>query len=259
MTQPAITLDDAAGFRPWRMQVRDHLNPASSERIFRVGFIPPETGALTWQAGDIAEIEMPDGRRRSYSISSMPSEGRLDLLVRETLTADGGLGYGTACLLHDTQPGHDFILRVRPNHTFRAPDGNGPLLLVGAGSGLAGLRPHILEATTAKRPVWLVYGERHGDSQGRLCRELQNWHLAGHLYRLNLAFSHPDAGQGHYVQDVLSQYAGDIRAFMGRDGATMVCGGRALGAAVDATLAHVLGDAWMGSAVDDGRYRQALF
>ncbi len=259
MSQPLPLSDDRAGFRSWSLQTRDHLNPASAERIFRVGLVPADSGALTWKAGDIAEFEMPDGQRRAYSISSMPSEGRLDLLVREVRLADGTLGRGTAWLLHDLQPGHPVSLRIKPNHAFHAPAGDSPLLLIGAGSGLAGLRPHVLEAARSRRPVWLVYGERRSDSHGRLCRELQAWHLDGGLYRLNLAFSHPDAGQGQYVQDVMSQYATDIRHFMGSAGVAMICGGQALGAAVDVALIRILGDAWMAAAVDDKRYRQALF
>lgn len=89
---------------------------------------------------------------------------------------------------------------IRSYQAFHAPGGDGPLLLISAGSGLAALRPHILEALPSQRPVWLVYGERHGDRQSHLCRELQTWYVSGQLYRLNLAFSHPEAGEGQYVQ-----------------------------------------------------------
>ena len=202
---------------------------------------------------------MPDGQRRSYSISSVPSEGRLDLLVREARTAEGKLGRGTAWLLHETRPGSLIRMRIRANAAFHAPAGKTPLLLVGAGSGLAGLRPHILEAQAAGRPTWLMYGERHADSHNSLCRELQAWHLSGKLYRLNLALSHPEAGRGYYVQDVIARYAADSRTFMGAGGLVMVCGGLAVGAAAEAALKRVLGEAWIGAAFSEARYRQALY
>jgi len=251
--------DAAAGFAPWRMLVRDHLNPSGGERLFRVGLVPSDAAVLDWRAGDIAEFEMPDAERRSYSIASVPSEGRLDLLVRETRTADGRLGRGTAWLLHETRPGGAIRMRVKSNPAFHACGGDAPLLLIGAGSGLAGLRPHILEARQAGRPAWLLYGERHADSHNHLCRELRDWHLSGKLYRFNLALSHPEAGRGRYVQDVIAQYAGDIRHFMGPRGQVMTCGGLALGAAADAALGRVLGEAWMAQALNEARYRRALF
>ena len=191
----------AAEFTPWRLIVREHLNPSAGERIFRIGLAPLDA-ALDWRAGDIAEFELPDGQMRSYSIASVPSEGRLDLLIRETRTPEGTLGRGTA---------------------------------------------------------WLLYGDKSCESHSHLCREMQAWHLNGVLYRFNLALSHPKPGQGRYVQDVISQYATDIRHFMGAGGQVMVCGGLALGAAVETALGEALGEAWMGEAFTDTRYRQALF
>ena len=248
----------AAEFTPWRLIVREHLNPSAGERIFRIGLAPLDA-ALDWRAGDIAEFELPDGQMRSYSIASVPSEGRLDLLIRETRTPEGTLGRGTAWLLHETRPGDLIRLRVKSNTAFHGPEAEGPLLLIGAGSGLAGLRPHILEALETKRPAWLLYGDKSCESHSHLCREMQAWHLNGVLYRFNLALSHPKPGQGRYVQDVISQYATDIRHFMGAGGQVMVCGGLALGAAVETALGEALGEAWMGEAFTDTRYRQALF
>jgi len=245
------------GFEPWPMAVRAHLNPSGTERIYRIGLLPP--ASATWRAGDIAEFELPDGQRRSYSIASVPAEGRLDLLVRDVRAANGKPGRGTAWLLHETQPGDRIRLRVRPNDAFRAPAGDGPLLLVGAGSGLAALRPHILEALASDRPAWLVYGERHCDVDSQLCRELQAWHVGGQLYRLNLALSHPQPGQGRYVQDIIAQYAGDIRHFMGEAGSAMICGSPVMGAAVETALTDTLGEGWMGAAAREVRYRQALY
>jgi len=251
--------DAGPGFMPWQIVARDHLNPSGAERLFRVGLTPSDIAIPAWRAGDVAEFELPDGQRRSYSIASLPSEGRLDLLVRETRAPDGTVGSGPAWLLHQIQPGHPIHLRIRSNETFHAPAGEGPLLLVGAGSGLAGLRPHILEALGAKQPAWLIFGERHTDSHDPPCRELQAWHVDGRLYRLNLALSRPDADRGRYVQDIVVQYAGDLRHFLGASGRIIVCGGRAMGTAVHTALSQALGDDWLAAAADDGRYRRSLF
>lgn len=248
--------DTAADFSSWRVDARDHLNPAGGERIFRVGLTP--SSDIAWRAGDIAELALPNGERRTYSISSMPGEGRLDLLVREVRAPDGTLGQGTAWLLHQVRTGDGISVRIRAHVPFHAPDQDGPLLLVGAGSGLAGLRPHILEASETSRPVWLIYGERHSDRDSAQCRELNAWHREGALYRFNLALSHPEA-MGAYVQDVIARYATDLKPYLGDTGAVMTCGGRTMGAAVEEALRAARGNDWIEAAFGDGRYRQALF
>ena len=247
----------AADFSSWHVARQDHLNPGGGERIFRVGLTAPSH--IVWRAGDIAELALPNGELRSYSISSMPDEGRLDLLVREVRAPDGTLGQGTAWLLHDVRPGDGISLRVRSHEAFQAPVSEAPLLLIGAGSGLAGLRPHILEASGRRRPVWLIYGERHCDSDNALCRELNAWHREGTLYRFNLALSRPEPGSGAYVQDVISRYATDLWSYVGEGGVVMTCGSRTMGAAVDQALLSAFGSHWMEAARAGARYRQALF
>ena len=60
-----------------------------------------------------------------------------------------------------------------------APAGNGPLLLIGAGSGLAGLRAHIIQAVAQGRKVWLIYGERHPERDGALAEQMKIWREDG--------------------------------------------------------------------------------
>lgn len=246
-------------FTAWRVVMRDHLNPVGHERIFRIGLAPAEAAGVTWRAGDLAEFEMPDGNRRTYSISSVPSEGRLDLLVREVRTPDGTFGRGTAWLLHELRLDDRIRVRIRHHEAFHAPVDKCPLLLIGAGSGLAGLRPHILEAAEVRRPVWLVYGERHIDRDNRLCRELQSMHQSGRLYRLNLAFSRFEDGHSYYVQDVIMQYATDISHYLGAAGAIMTCGSLVMGQAAEMAAKWVMGDNWMNTASSERRYRKALY
>ncbi len=250
---------DISRFSPWRMVVQDHVNPAGGERMFRVGLAAAAGDGIVWRAGDIAELELPNGQTRSYSIASTPAEGRLDLLVREVRAPDGTLGQGTAWLIHDARPGDELPVRIRSHEAFRAPASEGPLLLVGAGSGLAGLRPHVLEAALRRQPVWLIYGERHSDGDSVLCRELNAWHRNGTLYRFNLALSRPEAGEGAYVQDVIGRYATDLRSYLGTSGAVMACGSRPMGAAVEQSLRAVCGHGWIDAALAVARYRQALF
>jgi len=257
--QHAASVTTEPEFLPWRLVSRDHLNPEGSERLFRVGLMPATADPIIWRAGDLAEFEMPDGQRRTYSIASVPAEGQLDLLVREVRAADGTLGRGTAWLLRDLSVQDIIRARVKPHAPFHSAGSTGPILLVGAGSGLAGLRPHIVEAHDSGRPVWLIYGERHCDRDSRLCRELQSWHQMRRIYRLNMAISQSVKTQGRYVQDIVAQYATEIEAHLGADGTVMMCGSQAMGDAVTAALTQVLGSGWMATAYRAGRVRAALF
>ncbi len=235
----------------WKLVERKRLNPDGTGPIYRIAFVPENT-RLAWQAGDLAEIETMDGHRRDYSIASLPSEGRLDVLVREVRTADG-YGKGSGLLIHGLEVGAMIALRVKTHEGFHTPEGNGPVLLVAAGSGLAGLRPHILEAVAAGRRVRVVYGERHPVHDAGLCEELVRWRDAGKI-ALDLAFS--QGTERRYVQDRIGV---EVAGWLGEGGAVVVCGGLDMGKGVEAALRGAAGDVWVDRAFAEGRYRRDLY
>ena len=240
---------------PWRLETRTRLNPLGDNPLYHLSF----TGQTAdWQAGDLVEITKPHGHRRDYSIASLPEEGRLDLFVREVRKANGERGDGSGLLIENIQAGDSLPLRVKSHKGFYMPEGDGPLLLIGAGSGLAGLRAHILQANAQKRPVWLIYGERHRERDGALADQMKAWRDDGQLARLDLVFSRPDEGEGQYVQVVVSAHA-DIPAWVGDTGAILCCGGRDMGLAVEQALAGALGQAWVDEAKVSGQYRRDLY
>lgn len=241
---------------PWRLEARTRLNPQGTHPLYHLSF----TGQTTdWQAGDLVDITTPLGHRRDYSIATLPEEGRLDLYVREARKANGKHGDGSGLLIEGIQVGDSLPLRVKSHKGFHMPEGDGPLLLIGAGSGLAGLRAHILQAQTEARKVWLIYGERHPAHDGALADEMKIWRDEGRLARLDLAFSRPDHGEGQYVQAVVNAQATDIRSWLGTDGAVLCCGGRDMGLAIEQALAGALGQAWVDDAKVSGRYRRDLY
>ncbi len=241
---------------PWRLEARTRLNPLGDNPLYYLSF----TGQIAdWQAGDLVEVTTPHGHRRDYSIASLPEEGRLDLFVREVRKANGERGDGSGLLIENIQAGDSLPLRVKSHKGFRMPEGDGPLLLIGAGSGLAGLRAHILHANAQKRPVWLVYGERHPELDGALADQMKAWRDDGRLARLDLVFSRPDEGEGQYVQAVVTAQAVDIPAWLSEGGAILCCGGRDMGLAVEQALAGALGQAWVDEAKVSGQYRRDLY
>lgn len=241
-------------FDDWRLTAREVMNADSkAQKLVRVDLQPVE-GPAVWQAGDLVEIVTPKGHRRDYSIASLPDEGHVRLLVRQKTDGDG-----SRLLTETLQPGEMLKLRIKTHENFHLPEGAGPVLLIGAGSGLAGLRAHLVTAIAAGRQCWMIYGERNPVTDGGACDELILWHDKGQLTRLDLAFSSVTDGQERYVQDALVGRTKELREWLTADGSVLVCGGLDMGRAVDSALRKHLGNDWVEDAIANGRYRRDLY
>jgi sulfite reductase (NADPH) flavoprotein alpha-component len=254
---------------PWTLVERQHLNPGSpGGETWRVVLIPPDPARLVWTAGDIAEVvaSAPEGDARApvprdYSIASLPSEGRVELLVRQSVLPDGRLGLASGWLTRHAPLGSSVPVRVRANANFHPPREARPLILIGAGTGLAGLRGHLAHRADRRlSPAWLIFGERSARADRYYAEELEAWSAGGVLERLDRVFSRDDgAGQPRYVQDVLAGEADAVRRWIDDDAAIFVCGGLAMGAAVDQTLVAILGRDRLDDLTADGRYRRDIY
>ena len=137
---------ETPAYEPWRLQGRERLNPDSQGGpCYLLTLAPPPGAAPAWQAGDIAEIGPRRERggellpHREYSIASLPADGAA-MLVRQMRGPDGDLGLGSGWLTHVARLGDEIDLRLRSNRNFHAPDDDRPMILIGNGTGLAGLR-----------------------------------------------------------------------------------------------------------------------
>src|SRR3546814_10968462 len=100
-------------------------------------------------------------------MASVPGDGSLQLLVRRMFHADGRPGLGSGWLVDGVEPGGMVDLRVRANPGFRVPADDRPLLLVGNGTGLAGLRALLDARINDGSPRhWLLFGERRPAHDG---------------------------------------------------------------------------------------------
>ncbi len=83
--------------------------------------------------------------------------------MRHCLAADGLPGLGSGWLTQGAPIGGVVRARVRSNPAFHAPQAEAtPLILIGNGTGLAGLLAHARHRhATGGGPVWLFWGERH--------------------------------------------------------------------------------------------------
>ncbi|HEY9103363.1 flavodoxin domain-containing protein [Chitinimonas sp.] len=198
-------------------------------------------------------------RPRAYSIASLPSDGQLDLLIRQIATPDG-LSLGSGWLTEYAEPGSTLALRVRGNPGFHAPSEPCPLILIGNGTGLASLRAHLKEqARSGNRGHWLIFGERNAAHDYYHEAELAAWRLDGTLARLDTAFSR-DQAQRVYVQDVLRAAGDEVQAWLARGAAIYVCGSAAgMAPAVHDVLLDLLGEAELETLIATGRYRRDVY
>jgi sulfite reductase (NADPH) flavoprotein alpha-component len=138
VAEDAATLAEALS---WRRLPHDDDRPATTPQAL-VDALPP----------------LP---HREYSIASLPADGGVELLVRAMRRADGQPGLGSGWLTAHAAVGAEIAARVRTNRAFHAPQDDRPLILIGNGTGLAGLRAHLkARAAAGRHRNWLVFGER---------------------------------------------------------------------------------------------------
>ncbi|WP_321339479.1 PepSY domain-containing protein [uncultured Cohaesibacter sp.] len=206
-----------------------------------------------FEPGDLLSIT-PDGDcvPRYYSLASGRKNGFVEICVRNV---PGGLCSGQ---LHGLKPGDQIEAAFQANPGFRLEASKTPVILIGAGAGIAPLVGFIRN-NRRKRPMRLYFGARHPQSDFLYRKELGAWHKVGFLHSVKAAFSRTH--QRLYVQDRLRQDAAEL-ALLVRDGAQiMVCGGRGMAEGIEATLTDIL----KSNGVDlsdlrkEGRYVEDVF
>jgi sulfite reductase (NADPH) flavoprotein alpha-component len=302
----------------WRLTERTLLNPGSvGGPAFHLSLTSPDTAALAWQAGDIAEIgprnapadvhyflraiqlydapgdliealetrllpheeydepaiaslrglspmqlldRMPRLPHRQYSIASIPQHGSLDLLVRRVVHDSGRSGIGSAWLTQHAEVGAEIALRVRGNRHFHPPEDDIPMILIGNGTGLAGLRSHMqARAHAGRHRNWLIFGERSRATDYLHRAEIDAWTTEGVLQRVDLAFSR-DQSQRVYVQDKLRESAADLLQWVEQGAAIYVCGSLlGMASGVAHALQDILGEDRMIALAEAGRYRRDVY
>lgn len=254
----------ATEFAPWRLVRRELLNPGSQGGpVYHLGFQAPHGVVPDWQSGDLVQVALVNdpARPRDYSIASIPSDGELQLLVRQERHPDGTLGAASGLLTSTLVLGDSVAMRLRPHGNFRL-DSNAarPLILIGNGTGLAGLRSHLrARAAVGQHENWLLFGERKA-SHDFLCRgELEAWRDSSTLRRLDMVFSR-DQAERLYVQHRLLQLGDELRDWLARGAAIYVCGSlQGMAAGVDAALRELAGDAQIRALTAEKRYCRDVY
>ncbi|HYF65853.1 MAG TPA: cytochrome P450 [Herpetosiphonaceae bacterium] len=180
---------------------------------------------------------LPAMRVRQYSISSSPLAGprqcSLTVAVVEAPAWSGhGLFHGTASsFLARLQPGDSAAVAIRtPNAPFRPPlDNAAPMVMIGAGTGLAPFRGFIQERALRRErgeaagASLLFFGCDHPQVDFLYRDELAAWERAG-VVEVFPAFCRQPAGEVMFVQHRLWQERERVRALINQGAAIFLCG-----------------------------------
>lgn len=255
-------------YSAWRLRTREHLNPGSpGGAIFGLALRPDDPALLNWQAGDIAEIVVPDAdpnathtHTREYSIASVVADGQLELVVRQMFDPNGKPGVGSQHLTQTLEIGDVVQLHIRENRNFHPPPDSAPLILIGNGTGMAGLRAH-LHARQLKQTQrnWLLFGERSRQHDRLFAQELDDALAHGQLARLDRTFSR-QGEQLRYVQDALIAADDEVRAWVADGAYIYVCGSsHGMAPGVSAALSEILGQTQLDQLRSSARYRSDVY
>ena len=194
---------------------------------------PEQLGLAHFAAGDLVGIVAPGSAvPRFYSLASGSKDGFLEICVR---LLPGGL-----CSTHllGLQLGDSIAAFIRSNPGFVLPRTRRPVLLIGAGTGVAPLAGFI-RRNDRHTPMHLYFGGRDPAQDFYFGPEIQGWLGEGRLASVQTVFSRIPEGGG-YVQDALRRDAERLRALLAQGALVRVCGSRAMAKGVAEALDAIL-------------------
>lgn len=203
---------------------------------------------------------------RLYSIASSRKwiPDQVDLTVAPTRWTDDGKrrnGVASTFLADRRRPGETVDVFVDRNSRFRLPaDPDAPVIMVGAGTGVAPYRAFMQERaeTGARGRNWLFFGDRRFREDFLYQTEWQRFLADGILTRMDVAFSR-DRAEKVYVQHRLRERARDVWAWLEEGAHAYVCGDAAgMAPGVEEALLAIVRDVGGRSAEEAGEYLQAL-
>ncbi len=196
---------------------------------------------------------------REYSIASIAQDGYLGLVVRQQQYGQD-LGLGSGWLTAYAPLNQAIPVRIRPNENFRAPDDNRPVILIGNGTGIAGLMSILKSrAKHGFHQNWLIFGERQQQHDFFFVEQIQQWLSQKHLVSLDLAFSR-DQTERVYVQQRLLERHDQVKQWVAQGASIYVCGSiDGMAPSVDQALHQILGEQVMEQLIIEERYRRDVY
>ena len=214
---------------------------------------------------------------RLYSVASSAKAhaGETHLLVSAVRWQSHGRqrrGVTSTWLADRRKVGDRVGVYVKRNRHFRLPkDSTRPIIMIGAGTGVAPYRAFVEERaeTGITSPSWLFFGARTYTNDFLYQLEWQEHLQSRALGRIDVAFSR-DQPEKIYVQDRLWTQREEIRGWIADGADIYLCGDeKGLGRDVDAMLARILaepknetieaGKAQLGELLRAGRYQRDVY
>lgn len=164
---------------------------------------------------------------RDYSIASSPLvyPHNVHLTVATVRYTAGDRRHGGVASTFLAERGDTLTVHLRPNHAFRLPADDVPIIMIGPGTGIAPFRAFLQERRASAAPgrSWLFFGDRRRTTDFLYGDELQAFAESGTLTRLDLAFSR-DTVAKLYVQQRMRENGAALFSWL-QDGAHLyVCG-----------------------------------
>ncbi|MCC7083164.1 MAG: PepSY domain-containing protein [Burkholderiales bacterium] len=233
--EPAVILRFSSPPRPWHGRLRGR-------------------GLARFAAGDLLAV-VPSGSSvpRYYSLASSSRDGFVEICVRKI--ADG-ICSGE---LHRLRPGERIQAFIQPNPGFVLDDARRPVLLIGAGTGVAPLAGFI-RGNARRQTMHLYFGARNPALDFYFGSQIEGWLRERRLASLRTAFSRSPGGGG-YVQDALHRDAVRLRELLSKGAIVRVCGSRPMARAVSQALDDILAAMRLSVAQlkSAGRYAEDIF
>lgn len=236
----------AACSAPTRVSATVEEVLAMGPDVTRLRLRLPDHLDLVFQPGQYMNVQLGDGRHRSFSMASKPNGNSVDFHVRRIPG-----GYFTGERLHTLCGGSSLEVELPlGNFRFHAEDYR-PLVMVATGTGLAPIKS-MLEALMGDEdcpPVSLYWGMRT-QADLYLHDEIQRW--AEHLYDFQYVpvLSRADSGwtgRRGYVQDAVLADLPDLseHAIYLCGSPTMIADAKTAFAASGASLDHLYADSFV--------------
>lgn len=223
---------------------------------------------------DIAELIslLPALSPRTYSLASAPAVDGSSLhltVAQKVVTYDGrdryGLASGYLCDEHPLDQPLRAFLQEAPH--FHLPKANkAPILMIGAGTGIAPFRAFLRASQHDHRPLWLMYGARQKNMDALYLSELMQHEQQG-LCRVDLALSRES--EQLYVQDLLARHANEVWRWIENGAHVYICGSTKMGIGVENALISIAQEAkcssrdeartWLLALRQEGRYHKDVY
>ncbi|MGM9943406.1 MAG: assimilatory sulfite reductase (NADPH) flavoprotein subunit [Lysinibacillus sp.] len=203
-------------------------------------------GPWTWTAQQFVE-QLRKIPAREYSISSSyaayPEE--VHVTIGKVFYEQEGRyreGVVSGNVASNVEVGDQLAVYVKQNPNFKLPEPTTPIIMIGAGTGIAPFRSFLQEREEqgAEGKSWLFFGDQHFVTDFLYQVEWQNWLKTDVLTNINVAFSR-DQKEKVYVQHRLLENAKELYEWIEQGAIVYLCGDeKTLGHSVHEALITVI-------------------